>query len=216
MAFDMASSAPSRQRWTVLSGLFLVYMASNGITLHTLPLLYPELMETFGWREGEVTLPATVFFIVGALTSPPAGWLLDRYSARGIIAIGSALLALALVAYSATATLWQLVAIYALHWRYPSAVWFRHGHAHGLVSDRARSRYRHPADGIKPGGALFPLAVGTALNTWVAHTVSPRAYASVASCWAAPGFCYVMVQTVQQWTRPTTHPSRRYRNGYQA
>ena len=61
MAFDMASSTTSRQRWTVLSGLFLVYMASNGITLHTLPLLYPELMETFGWQEGEVTLPATVF-----------------------------------------------------------------------------------------------------------------------------------------------------------
>ena len=47
MALDMASFTPSRQRWTVLSGLFLVYMASNGITLHTLPLLYPELMETF-------------------------------------------------------------------------------------------------------------------------------------------------------------------------
>ena len=82
-------------------------MASNGITLHTLPLLYPQLMETFGWQAGEVTLPATVFFIVGALTSPPAGWLLDRYSARAIIAIGSALLCCALVAYSATATLWR-------------------------------------------------------------------------------------------------------------
>ena len=58
--------ADNPKKWSVLSGLFLVYMASNGITLHTLPILYPELMEEFGWRESEVTLPATVFFIVGA------------------------------------------------------------------------------------------------------------------------------------------------------
>ena len=77
-----------RRRWAVLSGLFFVYMASNGVTLHTLPLLYPELMETFGWKASEVTLPATIFFLVGAFTSPPAGWLLDRYSSRAIIAIG--------------------------------------------------------------------------------------------------------------------------------
>ena len=166
MAFDMVSSTPSRQRWTVLSGLFLVYMASNGITLHTLPLLYPELMETFGWQEGEVTLPATVFFIVGALTSPPAGWLLDRYSARGIIAIGSALLALALVAYSATATLWQLVAIYALLGLALSLC--------GLVSNMVMltgwfQTGRGRATGIllmasSLGGALFPLAVGTGIE----------------------------------------------------
>ena len=102
------------RRWAVLSGLFFVYMASNGVTLHTLPLLYPELMETFGWKESEVTLPATIFFLVGALTSPPAGWLLDRYSSRAIIAIGSLLLSLGLMAYSATQSLWQLVAVYAL------------------------------------------------------------------------------------------------------
>ena len=96
------------RRWAVLSGLFFVYMASNGVTLHTLPLLYPELMETFGWKESEVTLPATIFFLVGALTSPPAGWLLDRYSSRAIIAIGSLLLSLGLMAYSATQSLWPV------------------------------------------------------------------------------------------------------------
>ena len=55
----MLGTPQDRRKWSVLSGLFLVYMASNGITLHTLPLLYPELIETFGWRASEVTLPAT-------------------------------------------------------------------------------------------------------------------------------------------------------------
>ena len=52
----------NKQQWTVLSGLFFIYMASNGIVMHTLPLLYPELIDSFGWTEAEVTLPATVFF----------------------------------------------------------------------------------------------------------------------------------------------------------
>ena len=46
----MPEAPQDRRKWSVLSGLFLVYMASNGVTLHTLPLLYPELIETFGWR----------------------------------------------------------------------------------------------------------------------------------------------------------------------
>ena len=162
----MTGATPQHQRWIVLSGLFLVYMASNGVTLHTLPLLYPELMDSFGWQATEVTLPATVFFVIGAITSPPAGWLLDRYSSRVIIAIGSMLLTLGLLAYSATNSLWQLVAVYALLGLALSLC--------GLVSnmvmltgwfDSGRGR----ATGIllmasSLGGALFPLAVGAGIE----------------------------------------------------
>lgn len=154
------------RRWAVLSGLFFVYMASNGVTLHTLPLLYPELMETFGWKESEVTLPATIFFLVGALTSPPAGWLLDRYSSRAIIAIGSLLLSLGLMAYSATQSLWQLVAVYALLGLALSLC--------GLVSNMVMltswfAAGRGRATGIllmasSLGGAVFPLLVGNGLE----------------------------------------------------
>ena len=162
----MLDATPQHQRWIVLSGLFLVYMASNGVTLHTLPLLYPELMDSFGWQASEVTLPATVFFVIGAVTSPPAGWLLDRYSSRAIIGLGSTLLALGLMAYSATNSLWQLVAVYALLGLALSLC--------GLVSnmvmltgwfDSGRGR----ATGIllmasSLGGALFPLAVGSGIE----------------------------------------------------
>ena len=103
----------TERKWIVLSGLFVIYMASNGITLHTLPLLYPELIESFGWQASEVTLPATVFFLIGAITSPPAGWLLDKYSPRKIIMVGSLTLSLALIGFSQVQGLWQLVAVYA-------------------------------------------------------------------------------------------------------
>ena len=162
----MTGATTQHRRWIVLSGLFLVYMASNGVTLHTLPLLYPELMDSFGWQASEVTLPATVFFVIGAVTSPPAGWLLDRYSSRAIIGIGSTLLTFGLLAYSATSSLWQLVAVYALLGLALSLC--------GLVSnmvmltgwfDSGRGR----ATGIllmasSLGGALFPLAVGSCIE----------------------------------------------------
>lgn len=162
----MTGATPLHHRWIVLSGLFLVYMASNGVTLHTLPLLYPELMDSFGWQASEVTLPATVFFVIGAVTSPPAGWLLDRYSSRAIIAIGSTLLTLGLLAYSATNSLWQLVAVYALLGLALSLC--------GLVSNMVMltgwfNSGRGRATGIllmasSLGGALFPLAVGTGIE----------------------------------------------------
>ena len=162
----MTGATPQHQRWIVLSGLFLVYMASNGVTLHTLPLLYPELMDSFGWQATEVTLPATVFFVIGAITSPPAGWLLDRYSSRVIIAIGSMLLTLGLLAYSATNSLWQLVAVYALLGLALSLC--------GLVSNMVMltgwfDSERGRATGIllmasSLGGALFPLAVGSGIE----------------------------------------------------
>lgn len=162
----MPATPHDRRKWSVLSGLFLVYMASNGITLHTLPLLYPELIETFGWRASEVTLPATVFFIVGALTSPPAGWLLDRYSSRLIIALGGLLLCGGLLAYGLTQTLWQLVAVYALLGLALSLC--------GLVSNMVMltswfSAGRGRATGIllmasSLGGALFPFIIGMGLE----------------------------------------------------
>ena len=86
----MSTLRPLYRGWWVLAGLFIVYCASNGILVHSLPLLYPELIAEFGWSEAQVTLPATVFYVVSAVTSPPAGVLLDRYSARLIIACGAA------------------------------------------------------------------------------------------------------------------------------
>ena len=38
----MPDAPQDRRKWSVLSGLFLVYMASNGITLHTLPQVFRQ------------------------------------------------------------------------------------------------------------------------------------------------------------------------------
>ena len=68
-------------------------------------------IDSFGWQASEVTLPATVFFVIGAVTSPPAGWR-SIDSSRAIIGLGSTLLPLnGLFRHQ---QFWQLVAVYAL------------------------------------------------------------------------------------------------------
>ena len=156
------------RRWVVLGGLFMIYMASNGITMHTLPLLYPELIETFGWSATQVTLPATILFVIGAFTSPPAGWLLDRFSPRIIILSGSIIMGVALIFYAQITALWQLVVIYGLLGAGLSLC--------GLVSNmvvlsRWFSTTRGRATGIllmasSLGGTVFPLLVGQGLLAW--------------------------------------------------
>ncbi len=152
--------------WFVLGGLFLIYAATNGILMHTLPLIYPELIDEFGWSEADVTWPATVLFIVAALTSPPAGALLDRYSPRLIILTGVVVMAFALAAFSRVDTLWQLVAVYVVLALALSVS--------GLVSNmvvltRWFEKNRGRATGIllmasSAGGTVFPLVLGATMN----------------------------------------------------
>ncbi len=95
--------------WSVLGGLFLVYAASNGILMLTLPQVYPALIAEFGWSVQQTTLPATIFFIVAAISSPAIGVLLDRYSAKRVILFGASAMVVGLLLFSQTTQLWHLV-----------------------------------------------------------------------------------------------------------
>ncbi len=110
--FDAIQKKP--MRWRVLAGLVLCYATTNGILIFGLPTLNPFLMQEFDWTPGQVTLPATVFFLVGAITSPPAGYLLDRFNTRAIIGIGLLGIAAGLYALSHATTIGQIAAIYGL------------------------------------------------------------------------------------------------------
>ncbi|MEC9375637.1 MAG: MFS transporter, partial [Pseudomonadota bacterium] len=154
------------RRWLVLLGLSLTYAVTNGILVHTLPLLYPQLIDSFGWSQSEVTLPATIFLIANALTSIPAGMMLDKFSPIKIIGVGLLAIIGGLFAFSQVQTLWQLVAVYALMAAGLSAC--------GLVSNMlVLSRWfvhlRGRATGIllmssSAGGTVFPLILGSLIE----------------------------------------------------
>jgi len=157
---------PSTRRWWVLLGLMLTYAATNGLLVHTLPLTYPYLVEAFGWSQSQVTLPATIFLIVAAVTSPPAGALMDRYSARWIIVFGLLILVGGLVAHAEVSELSQLVAVYVA---FALGISLCGLVSNMLILSRWFERDRGRATGLllmssSIGGAIFPWLLGYFLN----------------------------------------------------
>ncbi len=151
--------------WWVLAGVFIVYAASNGIILNTLPLIYPDLVKEFGWTNEQVTRPATLFLLITAILSPFGGTLLDRWPPKKLMLIGIGMILIALACLPIISTLNQLTAIYLT---------FSIGLALGgliasmVIVTRWFVRYRGLAVGLllmasSFGGAIFPWLVGDTL-----------------------------------------------------
>ena len=154
--------------WWVLAGLILIYATTNGILTYSLPLMHPELMAEFAWSESTVTLPATVFFIVTAFTSPPAGVLLDRFSPRVIIGFGLGGIVLGLAAYSQITQLGQLIAVYVLLGTSLSLCGLA---SNMVILTRWFDQYRGRATGLllmasSLGGVLFPQLLGQSIQRY--------------------------------------------------
>lgn len=101
--------------WWVLTGLFLIYLVSNGIGLNTLPLFNKSLINEFKWDPEEVTRPAGLLFFLIAILSPFVGILFNRYSAKLLMSIGSFGLLFCLIAFSQIQNYTQFTLIYLLY-----------------------------------------------------------------------------------------------------
>ena len=153
--------------WWVLLGIFSSYTALVGVQVYTLPLFYPVLIRDLGWTPEQVTRPATLFFLTGALVTPFISSLYDRYSVRLFMTGGAIATLCGLFAFSSLQTSNQMIAIYLVlalaqvcSGQVPTMVlvtrWFR--------------RYRGIAVGItlmgtSVGAAVFPLVVRQVMAT---------------------------------------------------
>ena len=154
--------------WWLLTGLFLIYMASNGILLNTIPRIFPDLRAEFGWTYDQVTLPANMFFALVAFLNPVAGWFLDRFSIRKLMLIGTLGITLVLALFPMVQEWWQLMALYVLFGFSLSLA----GLSPSLMLlSRWFVRYRGLAFGIlmmasSLGGAAFPWLINYFLPNW--------------------------------------------------
>ena len=154
--------------WWLLVGLFLIYAASNGILLNTMPRIFPNLAAEFGWTNEQVTRPANMFFALVAFLNPVAGWLLDRYSIRRLMLIGTMGITLVLALYPMVEELWQLMALYVL---FAFSLSLAGLSPSLMLLSRWFVRYRGLAFGIlmmasSLGGAAFPWLVNYFLPDW--------------------------------------------------
>jgi MFS transporter, OFA family, oxalate/formate antiporter len=147
--------------WWVLCGVFFSYTALVGVQVYTFPLFYPVLIRQLGWSSEDVTLPATIFYLTGAIITPFVSLLFDRYSVRLFMIAGAILTIVGLGAFRLIQTPMHMTGIFLIlalaqvcSGQVPTMLvvirWFR--------------RYRGIAVGItlmgtSIGGALFPLVV---------------------------------------------------------
>lgn len=154
--------------WWLLVGLFLIYAASNGILLNTIPRIFPNLQTEFGWTNEQVTRPANMFFLIVALLNPVGGWLLDRYSVRRLMLIGTLGITLVLALFPMVETLWELTILYVL---FAFSLSLSGLTPSLMLLSRWFVRYRGLAFGIlvmasSVGGTVFPWLVNSFLPNW--------------------------------------------------
>ncbi len=148
--------------WWVLLALTLVYMATNGIFLNTLPSFYPQLLDEFQLTNEDVAKPASIMLLLVAVLAAFVGFLLDRFSPKAIMVGGALVLLGCLLAFASVTSFAQVKLIYV-------AIAFGLTAA-GIVSSmylitKWFQKYRGVAVGIflmgsSFGGALFNKVAG--------------------------------------------------------
>ena len=102
---------PVFQGWYVVAACFLCMLISGGIGWFAFPVFIPPLKEEFGWTDLELGLAVGIWAGVGALFSPVAGRLVDRFGSRWIMLVGAAGGGLVTLAFGEVRTLGQLYGV---------------------------------------------------------------------------------------------------------
>jgi len=105
--FALPPRKPRRSHLPFFYGWLLVAIAfvtmAIGVNARTaFSLLFPAILDEFGWERGMTAGAFSFGFLVSALATPCVGWLMDRRGPRpvielGVLSMGSGLLLAALV-----------------------------------------------------------------------------------------------------------------------
>ena len=79
-----------------------------------LGIFAPELEAEFGWSRASIAAAIAIGSLAAAVASPVAGWVIDRWGGRWVIAGAGLIMAALLFALSGLDALWQLYLFYAL------------------------------------------------------------------------------------------------------
>src|SRR3954452_8563765 len=91
------SRAGLRPAWLMLGGAFIAFTVSAAL-MHSYPVYLVAFIEEFGWSRAETSLAYSMSQLVGGVSSPFVGVLVDRLGPRRLLLLGSVLLILSLAA----------------------------------------------------------------------------------------------------------------------
>jgi MFS family permease len=95
--------------WVLVALCFVLGVASRSIA-DSFPVFVPALERAFAANRGDITIIYSFTLLVGGISGPLNGWILDRLGLRVLTVFGMILAALATVAASHATALWQLYA----------------------------------------------------------------------------------------------------------
>jgi MFS family permease len=104
---------PHRRPWLILFGAFLAFTVGASV-MHSYTVFLLAFIVEFGWSRAESSLAYSVGQLVGGLSSPLVGTLVDRLGARRMLLLGAALLTLGLIGSAQANQLWQVVVLYGV------------------------------------------------------------------------------------------------------
>ncbi|MFN8984466.1 MAG: MFS transporter [Alphaproteobacteria bacterium] len=105
--------APSRRAWFILAGGFLAFTISAGL-MHAYSVFLLAFIAEFRWTRAESSIAYSVGQVVGGVSSPLVGGMVDRLGARRMVLLGGCLLALGLLGSAFATSLWQIVLLYGV------------------------------------------------------------------------------------------------------
>jgi nitrate/nitrite transporter NarK len=93
--------------WVLMVVLGITTIISYGTTQYLFGVLVVPLDATFGWGRASISLAYALGLILAGLLGAPIGALVDRWGARLLMSVGSAVAALALFGLARMDALWQ-------------------------------------------------------------------------------------------------------------
>jgi len=99
--------------WIVVTAFFSAFIHS-GCGFYAFSLFVQPLQADFGWGRGGIMLALTIFFLIGGVSAPYIGRLVDRYGAKKVLALGAFVTGLGFVLLSLVQTLWHFYGAYII------------------------------------------------------------------------------------------------------
>jgi MFS family permease len=110
---EASRRASARAVWLMLAGAFAAFTVSAAL-MHSYPVYLVAFIEEFGWSRAETSLAYSVSQLIGGVSSPFVGVLVDRLGPRRLLLLGSVLLILSLAASAFATELWQMIVLYGV------------------------------------------------------------------------------------------------------
>ncbi len=155
--------------WWVVGTHFVVQLFVTGFFVYSLPLLFPPVIAEFATDATTVNMLPSIASGLGLFIAPIAGPLVDRWSAKGLMLIGSGCLLAGLLGMSVAQSIGQFVAMGALLF----------GAANTLLGPMTGSAVISRWFTASRGRALGIAAIGTSIGGMLVPMGLGRAIASV-------------------------------------